>query len=61
MTINICVNANNVWDVRLKLVLMMGEGPHQEIVECTELSHLADYSQPHAPGTNVFISGGCYV
>ena len=29
----------------------MGEGPHQEIVECTELSHLADYSQPHAPGT----------
>ncbi|XP_065920232.1 L-fucose kinase-like [Dysidea avara] len=34
----------------LKLVLLIGEGAHQEIVECTELSHLADYSQPHAPG-----------
>ena len=31
----------------------MGEGPHQDVVECTELSHLADYSQPHAPGVCV--------
>ena len=38
---------------RLKLVLLIGEGAHQEIVECTELSHLADYSQPHAPGVYV--------
>ena len=48
------MSINGVWDIRLKLVLMMGEGPHQEVVECTELSHLADYSQPHAPGKNVY-------
>lgn len=42
-------------DYRLKLVLMMGEGPHQDVVECTELSHLSDYSQPHAPGIDVYV------
>ena len=44
-----------MWDVRLKLVLMMGEGSYQEIKECTELVHLADYSQPHAPSANVYL------
>ena len=33
----------------LKLVLITGEGSDAQAVECTTLSHLSDYSQPHAP------------
>jgi len=42
-----------VWFVaRLKLVLVLlsGGGEVAEELELTELSHLANYSQPHAPG-----------
>eukprot|EP00731_Ephydatia_muelleri_P020635 Em0013g362a len=33
----------------LKLVLVTGEGSDAQTVECTTLSQLSDYSQPHAP------------
>ena len=35
--------------IRLKLVLVTGEGSDAQTVECTTLSQLSDYSQPHAP------------
>ncbi len=35
---------------RLELVLLDGKGAILEQLQLTELTHLANYSQPHAPG-----------
>ena len=47
--LNLYINNFNIV-FRLEIVLVIHSGQHSVRVVCSELTHLENYTQPHAPG-----------